>query len=143
MGGEYHCYGADITCSYPANGKFTDDQKVVYSAVLAALKAVFAKLKPGVSWVDMHKEAERAFLVVLKEAGFVQGDVDEMVEARVGALFMPHGLGHFLGLDTHDVGGYNEGCPTRSDKPGLKSLRTARTIEEGKFNLLFSVILCY
>merc|ERR1712137_665796 len=92
MGAEYHCYGSDITCSYPANGKFTNAQRDIYESVLAALKAVFAKLKPGVSWTDMHVEAERGFLKVLKERGYVQGDVEEMLGARVGALFMPHGL---------------------------------------------------
>ena len=55
--GEYHCYAADITCSYPANGKFTQDQRDVYETVLAAQEAVFAALRPGVSWVDMHKLA--------------------------------------------------------------------------------------
>ena len=131
MGGEYHCYGADITCSFPANGKFTDAQKDIYTAVLAALKGVFAKLKPGVSWPDMHTTAEREFLTVLKDRGYVKGDIEEMVNARLGAVFQPHGLGHFLGLDTHDVGGYNVDCPPRSDLPGLKSLRTARVLEEG------------
>ena len=65
-------------------------------------------------------------LVGLKEGGFLVGDVGEMVEQRVGALFMPHGLGHLLGIETHDVGGYLPGCPPRIDLPGLRSLRTAR-----------------
>merc|ERR1712232_1347575 len=131
MGAEYHCYGADITCSYPSNGKFTKEQIDIYESVLSAVKAVESQLKPGISWPDMHIEAEKAFLKVLKERGYIQGEIEEMMKVRLGALFMPHGLGHFLGLDTHDVGGYNEGCPTRSDLPGLKSLRTARVLEEG------------
>ena len=55
----------------------------------------------------MHKLAERVQLEELKAAGLLQGDVDKMMEVRLGAVFMPHGLGHFMGIDTHDVGGYN------------------------------------
>ncbi|KAH9762822.1 AMP N domain-containing protein [Citrus sinensis] len=88
MGAEYQFYGSDITCSFPVNGKFTSDQSLIYNAVLKAHNAVINAMKPGVCWVDMHK------------------NVDEMMAARLGAVFMPHGLGHFLGIDTHDPGGY-------------------------------------
>lgn len=128
MGGEYYCYTSDITCSYPANGKFTEDQKSVYNAVYAASRAVMAALRPGVSWVDMHKLAERKILEHLVQMGVLQGDVEEMMKVRLGAVFMPHGLGHFMGVDTHDVGGYPQGV-NRIDEPGLRSLRTARTME--------------
>ncbi|RUS69476.1 hypothetical protein EGW08_022760, partial [Elysia chlorotica] len=128
MGGEYYCYGSDITCSFPANGKFSADQRAIYEAVWAASRAVMKAVKPGVSWVDMHKLAEREILAGLVKLGLLQGDVDKMMETRLGAVFMPHGLGHFLGIDTHDVGGYPEGT-TRSTEPGLKSLRTTRTLE--------------
>mmetsp|Transcript_19431 Transcript_19431/g.74606 ORF Transcript_19431/g.74606 Transcript_19431/m.74606 type:complete len:512 (+) Transcript_19431:25-1560(+) len=130
MGAEYHCYGADITCSYPADGKFSAEQRDVYEAVLAGQQAVIAALKPGVNYVDMHKLAEREMLTVLRDRGYLRGDVEEMMEARVGALFQPHGLGHFLGIDTHDVGGYPEGAE-RSTQPGLKSLRMVRDMEPG------------
>ena len=59
MGAEYCCYGSDITCSYPINGKFTEDQKQVYETVLAAQNAVLKAMKPGVSWPDMHRLANR------------------------------------------------------------------------------------
>lgn len=65
----------------------------------------------------------------LKDAGVLRGDIDEMMATRLGAVFMPHGLGHFMGLDVHDVGGYLDTCPKRSDKRGLRSLRTARTLK--------------
>ncbi len=106
MGGEYCCYASDITCSFPANGKFSEEQKVIYGAVLKANRAVMASIKPGVCWVDMHKLAERVQLEELCKAGIVKGDVEAMMEVRLGAVFMPHGLGHFMGIDVHDVGGY-------------------------------------
>eukprot|EP00112_Aurelia_sp_Birch-Aquarium-sp1_P008875 Seg199.10 transcript_id=Seg199.10/GoldUCD/mRNA.D3Y31 product="Xaa-Pro dipeptidase" protein_id=Seg199.10/GoldUCD/D3Y31 len=130
MGGEYYCHASDITCSFPVNGKFTNKQKIIYEAVLKASRAVMDAVKPGVSWVDMHLLADRVQLEELKRHGILQGDIEKMMEARLGAIFMPHGLGHFMGLDVHDVGGYPEGIE-RSDKPGLKSLRTARTLQSG------------
>jgi len=57
MGAEYHCYCSDITCSYPANGRFTPDQRAIYNTVLAAQKAVFSAMRPGVGWADMHRLA--------------------------------------------------------------------------------------
>uniref|UniRef100_H2ZPY3 Xaa-Pro dipeptidase n=1 Tax=Ciona savignyi TaxID=51511 RepID=H2ZPY3_CIOSA len=162
MGGEYYCYASDITCSYPVNGKFTDDQKAIYNAVLKSNRAVQKALKPenltsqnplnylykgscdfvlfyphhariclsSVSWVDMHLLADRVQLEELVKIGILHGDVDEMMAVRLGAVFMPHGLGHFMGHDVHDVGGYPDG-PERRTEPGLRSLRTARTMEEG------------
>ena len=106
MGGEYYCYGSDITCTFPSNGKFNEKQKIVYEAVLRANRAVLEAAKPGVSWVDMHLLSDRVILEDLKKAGLVKGDIEEMLEHRISAIFFPHGLGHFLGIDTHDVGGY-------------------------------------
>ena len=80
--------------------------------------------------MDLHKLAETRILETLKENGVLQGDVEAMMESRLGAIFMPHGLGHFLGLDTHDTGGYPLGTE-RISAPGLKSLRTVRTLEQG------------
>jgi Xaa-Pro dipeptidase len=129
MGCEYYCYASDITCSYPVSGKFSDQQKIVYNAVLKASRAVMEAVKPGVSWVDMHLLADRVQLSELKAHGLLKGDIELMMEKRLGATFMPHGLGHFMGCDTHDVGGYLEHCPPRPQEAGLRSLRTARTLE--------------
>lgn len=132
MGAEYHCYCSDITCTFPANGVFTEDQKAIYNAVLEAQVNVEKALKPGSSWVDMHRLAERSILAGLLKVGILRnGTVDELLAANMGAIFMPHGLGHFLGLDTHDVGGYPENGPSRPAQPGVKKLRTARIMEEG------------
>ncbi|ELU11049.1 hypothetical protein CAPTEDRAFT_164622 [Capitella teleta] len=129
MGGEYYCYTSDITCSFPANGKFTPDQVTIYNAVLRSNRAVMKAIKPGVSWPDMHRLSERVLLEELKEAGLLKGDVDAMMKAHMGAIFMPHGLGHFLGLDVHDVHGYPQGLE-RIDEPGIRNLRTARSLDD-------------
>ncbi|KAL3924234.1 MAG: hypothetical protein SGILL_001164 [Bacillariaceae sp.] len=163
MGAEYQCYASDITCSFPANGKFTAKYKAVYESVLNAQRAVYDMMKPGVSWVDCHEAAELEVVKGLYKIGIVQlppsegvneeekkingngnanditTELDEATVAilkdlvhshRLGAVFMPHGMGHFLGIDTHDVGGYLPGHPPRSPLPGLKSLRTARILHE-------------
>ena len=134
LGAEYSCYGSDVTCSFPANGKFTDKQRKVYEGVLNAQIAVYNMLQPGVSYVDCHKAGEKEILKALVGLDIVlPGDktLEELVEMRLGAVFMPHGLGHLIGIDTHDVGGYTPGCPERLLQPGLKSLRMARTMIEG------------
>lgn len=130
MGGEYYCFSSDITCSFPANGKFTEKQKAIYEAVLRSCRAVMSAMKPGVWWPDMHRLADRIHLEELARIGILSGSVDAMLQAHLGAVFMPHGLGHFLGIDVHDVGGYPEGVE-RIDEPGLRSLRTARHLEPG------------
>ncbi|KAH0449502.1 hypothetical protein IEQ34_020194 [Dendrobium chrysotoxum] len=130
MGAEYHFYGSDITCSFPVSGKFTNDQAAIYNAVLKAHDSVIKSITPGVSWIDMHKLAEKIILESLKTVGIIVGDIDEMVEERLGAIFLPHGLGHLLGIDTHDPGGYTEGME-RPKEPGLSSLRTIRELKEG------------
>nr|XP_033797154.1 xaa-Pro dipeptidase [Geotrypetes seraphini] len=130
MGGEYYCYGSDITCTFPANGKFTSDQKAIYEAVLRSSRAVMKAVKPGVAWPDMHRLADRVHLEELTKIGILKGNVEDMVKVHLGARFMPHGLGHLLGIDVHDVGGYPEGVD-RIDLPGLKSLRTARILQAG------------
>lgn len=134
MGAEYFGYGSDVTCSFPINGTFSDKQKPIYMGVLNAQIAVYDMMKEGMSWVDCHKAAEVQILHALAAIGVVrQGDktCEELVEMRLGAVFMPHGLGHFIGIDTHDVGGYLAGHTKRIMEPGLRSLRTARILKKG------------
>lgn len=133
MGANYNGYAADITCSFPVNGKFTDDQKLIYNAVLAARDAVCGAAKEGVSWVDMHLLANRVMLGEMKKGGLLQGEVDEMMSAGLNAIFQPHGLGHLIGLDVHDVGGYLTHCPERPTQPGANRLRMARTLVAGMY----------
>lgn len=132
MGSNYFGYSADITCSFPSNGKFTPDQKMVYEAVLKGNLAVQKAAKPGVSWLDMHVLANSTVLEALKQGGVLKGDVSEMMKVGLGGIFQPHGLGHLLGLDVHDVGGYLDGFPPRPTAPREASkLRTARILEAG------------
>ncbi|XBI88172.1 hypothetical protein VPH35_026162 [Triticum aestivum] len=130
MGAEYNFYGSDITCSYPINGKFKRNQTIVYNAVLRAHNDVISHMQPGVKWIDMHKLAEQRILESLKKDNIIHGDIGDMMNQRLGAVFMPHGLGHLLGIDTHDPGGYPEGLE-RPKEPRLRSLRTIRELKEG------------
>jgi Xaa-Pro dipeptidase len=123
-------YASDVTRTYPANGKFTGDQAAIYQIVLDALNKSIELVKPGVKMEELHLGACRIILHGLREVGVLNGDIDEMMEHNIFALFFPHGLGHFLGLDTHDVGGYPKGVE-RIDRPGVKFLRVRRELMPG------------
>ncbi|MFO7798427.1 MAG: aminopeptidase P family protein [Rhodohalobacter sp.] len=128
----YECegYASDVTRTYPANGRFSGDQAAIYQIVLDALNQCIENVKPGVKMEDLHMGASRIILHGLKELGVVKGEIDDMMENNIFALFFPHGLGHFLGLDTHDVGGYPQGVE-RIDRPGIKFLRVRRELMPG------------
>jgi Xaa-Pro dipeptidase len=132
MGAEYLCYGSDITTSFPANGKFTEKQLIIYNAVWDAVRAVEDAMKPGVVWRDMQTLSYERILTHLRDGGLLKGDIKEMMDVNLGATFMPHGLGHFLGIDTHDVGGYPAGTH-RPSEAGYASLRTVRALKAGNY----------
>ncbi|MFA5667929.1 MAG: aminopeptidase P family protein [Balneolaceae bacterium] len=123
-------YAADYTRTFPANGKFTEIQAGIYNAVLAGMQVVLDAIKPGAKMEDLHLLSARAMMSGLKELDIVRGEMDELMSENVFALFFPHGLGHFLGLDTHDVGGYPKGVD-RIDRPGIKFLRARRDLQPG------------
>ncbi|PWN07979.1 aminopeptidase P family protein [Rhodohalobacter mucosus] len=129
-GYEKEGYASDVTRTYPVNGTFTGDQAAIYQVVLDALNKSIERTRPGVKMEDLHMGACRIILQGLKDAGVVKGDLDEMMEKNIFALFFPHGLGHFLGLDTHDVGGYPKGVE-RIDRPGIRFLRVRRELMPG------------
>lgn len=129
-GYEYEGYASDVTRTYPANGRFTDEQAAVYQTVLNALNGVIEMVKPGIKMEDLHMSAAEIILKGLKRMGLVKGSVEELMENDIFALFFPHGLGHFLGLDTHDVGGYPKGVD-RIDRPGIRFLRARRELQAG------------
>jgi len=130
MGAEYHGYTADVTCSWPVSGRFSGPQRVVYEAVWETVLVVERALKPGVSYKEMHRLAQRTLLERMSAAGLFVGQVEEMMAEGLLFHFMPHGLGHQLGLDVHDVGGYPPGV-VRKDDPSIKeNLRLGRELKE-------------
>jgi Xaa-Pro dipeptidase len=146
MGIRFGGYCSDITSTIPVSGTFTSDQAKIYQIVLSANREVIKNLKPGVFWPDMHLLAERVILKGLIEIGILNNlDIEDMLRDRVCYYFMPHGLGHFMGLEVHDVGGYLSFTPNRLTQLGLASLRTARylavdnviTVEPGIYFIPF------
>ncbi|MFW6157366.1 MAG: aminopeptidase P family protein [Balneolaceae bacterium] len=129
-GYEYEGYASDITRTYPAGGRFSKRQAAIYQTVLDAQLKVIEEIEPEVKMEDLHIMAARQMMSGLQEAGLVTGSVDDLIDNDIFALFFPHGLGHFLGIDTHDVGGYPKGVE-RIDRPGLKFLRARRTLQPG------------
>ncbi|KPM47114.1 aminopeptidase P family protein [Jiulongibacter sediminis] len=130
------CYSGDITRTIPVDGKFTTQQKDIYDIVLEMETSSIDSLKPGLLYKDIHVNANRLMLSKLKELGLVKGDIEEMTNLGVGGIFMPHGLGHMIGMDVHDMEnfgeqlvGYREGLE-RSTQLGLKSLRLGRELEK-------------
>lgn len=130
-------YCGDITRTFPVNKKFTQQQQEIYEIVLEMEESAIASLRPGKSYRDCHLEANRLMLSKLKELGIVKGDVEVMLAVGVGGLFMPHGLGHMIGLDVHDMEDLGENLvgyaedQERSKQLGLKSLRLAKDMEAG------------
>lgn len=129
-GYESNGYASDFTRTYPANGEFTPLQGEIYEIVLEAQKQVIGSCKPDVKMEDLHILAARVMMQGLKDADIVEGSIDDLMNEDIFALFFPHGLGHFLGLDTHDVGGYPKGVD-RIERPGIKYLRMRRTLQPG------------
>jgi len=130
-------YASDITRTIPVGGKFSARQRLVYEMVLRAQLTAIAAIKPGVSYKDVHLLVAKRFTGDLKAAGLMKGDVDEAVAAGAHAMFFPHGLGHMLGLDVHDLEnigeqyvGYEPGVE-RSEQFGLGYLRLARKLRPG------------
>ena len=135
MGARISGYVSDVTSTAPVNGKFTKKQADIYNLVLKANLTVQSKLKPGISWPDMHLLAESVILEGLLDLNILNKgfSIQEMLDRRIAYNFMPHGLGHLLGLEVHDAGGYLSFTPKRHTPVGLKNLRFARVLEEGYF----------
>jgi len=104
-GAEDKGYAADITRTFPVNGKFTQRQRDVYEIVLAAQKSCIERARPGIISADLHVHSMRKIAEGLRDMGFLKGDIDGLVEGGAVRLFYPHGLTHMLGLDVHDVTG--------------------------------------
>jgi Xaa-Pro aminopeptidase len=130
-------YASDITRSVPVGGKFNARQKAVYEIVLAGQESAIKAIKPGVNYRDIHLQTARIMTDGLKDLGLMKGGTAEAVAAGAHALFFPHGLGHNLGLDVHDMEDYGENHVgygekvERSAQFGLAYLRMARELKPG------------
>ena len=130
-------YAGDITRTFPVGGKFSEQQKEIYNIVLRANTETIKASVPGRTYREVHLMAARIIAEGLKELGIMTGDTDEAVAAGAHALFFPHGLGHMIGLDVHDMEGLGEdhvgydGTIKRSDQFGLAYLRMGRALEPG------------
>lgn len=131
-------YCSDNTRTYPVNGKFTQRQLEIYSIVEACHDYVLDVAKPEVKYMDVHFAVCRLMTERLKELGLMKGDTDEAVAAGAHAMFLPHGLGHMMGMDVHDMEnldqinvGFDEETRPRLDQFGTNCLRMGRRLEEG------------
>ncbi|MBQ9213971.1 MAG: aminopeptidase P N-terminal domain-containing protein [Bacteroidales bacterium] len=129
-------YGGDMTRTIPLGGKFSKRQRDVYDIVVKANWGIVDSARPGVAWSKLHNRAARIITSGLKDLGIMKGDTDDIVANGAYALFFPHGLGHLLGLDTHDMENYGEDLIgyddtiKRSEIFGPSSLRYGLEIKE-------------
>lgn len=130
-------YASDFTRTYPTSGKFTAKQREIYQIVCDCNEFAFSMTRPGISYREVHLKTMHLMLEELRALDIVRGDVQDMVEAGIAGLFMPHGLGHNMGLDVHDMEDYGENYvgydddQRRSPQLGLGSLRMARKLVPG------------
>ncbi|MCR5313751.1 MAG: aminopeptidase P N-terminal domain-containing protein [Bacteroidaceae bacterium] len=130
-------YCSDNTRVTPISGKFTQKQREIYSIVEACHDLVLEKAKPGLKWKDMHLDVCRMMTDRLKELGLMKGDTEEAVQQGAHAMFMPHGLGHMMGMDVHDMEGLGQNYVGFDDEVqpstqfGLNCLRCGRRLQPG------------
>ncbi|KAI0554112.1 peptidase M24, structural domain-containing protein [Xylaria curta] len=127
-GCEWDTYASDITRTFPISGRFTEQSRAIYEIVLQMQNDCIKMLKEGVWWDDVHVRAHEIAIDGLLSLGILKGDRKEILEARTSTAFLPHGLGHYLGMDTHDTGGH----PNYSDPdPMFRYLRVRRKLPAG------------
>ena len=130
-------YASDFTRTYPCSGKFTTQQREIYDIVEGANEFAYSLTKLGTTYWDVHYATARYLLEGLKSIDLVRGDVDEMLPLGISGLFMPHGLGHNMGMDVHDMEDFGENYvgyaedQKRHPLLGLGNLRMARRLEPG------------
>jgi len=137
-GCELNDYCSDNTRTMPVNGKFTQRQLEIYSIVEACHDYVLEVAKPGVKYMDVHFAVCRLMTDRLKELGLMKGDTEEAVRAGAHAMFLPHGLGHMMGMDVHDMEGlgqiyvgFDEETRPNLEQFGTNCLRMGRKLEPG------------
>jgi Xaa-Pro aminopeptidase len=118
-GGEYNYYSADITRTWPVNGKYSDTQKRLYGKMLIAQKELVSMIKPGLTPKD-HMDHSISMLVdIMLDEKLLKGDKEDLIEKQSYRKYYPHGLGHFLGLDVHDAGLAVKDGKSRPLEPGM------------------------
>lgn len=127
-GGEFEYYHADITRTFPIGKKYTQGQREVYEAVLKAQKECIAMIKPGIPYASIHEHASKVLIEELCRLGLLSGDIDHIYDQKAHLTYYPHGTGHFLGMDTHDVGLYSHEGSSKLLEPGM-----VFTIEPGLY----------
>ena len=125
-GGEYECYASDITRTYPVNGKFSDEQLAVYKVVLEAHKQAIEAVKTGNHIMQPQEISERVITEGLVDLGILDGKTEDLLEEGAHKNFYMHKVGHWIGLDTHDVGAYSDGNNFTNYEAGM-----VQTIEPG------------
>lgn len=125
-GCELDYYAADITRTFPVNGKFSPEQKALYEICLQAQLEAIAECKPGKHWNDPHEATVRVITAGLVKIGLLEGDVNELIKSEAYKEFYMHRAGHWLGMDVHDVGDYKVGGEWRVLEPGM-----VMTVEPG------------
>jgi len=127
-GAEYNCYAADITRTFPVNGKYSGEQKAVYEVVLEAQLAAIDAVKPGNQWQDPHHAAVRVLAEGMSQLKILKGSADYLIETEKYKQLYMHRTGHWLGMDVHDVGDYKVGDEWRELETGM-----ALTVEPGMY----------
>jgi len=127
-GAEMHGYAGDITTTFPASGRFTNEQAQLYSLVLKAQRAAIDMIEPGITYNQPHQAVLQVLTAGLVELGILSGDVDDLIKDEAFKPFFMHGTGHWLGMDVHDVGAYKIDNEWRDLKPGM-----VLTVEPGLY----------
>ena len=127
-GAEFDFYGADVTRTYPVDGRFRAAARDVYELVLEAQEQAIALVRPGVRFHDVHDKAAEVLTTGLVDLGVLSGDVQGLMEERAFGPFFMHGTSHWLGMDVHDVGRYRDGEESVELRPGM-----VLTVEPGLY----------
>ncbi|KAI8971535.1 peptidase M24, structural domain-containing protein [Mycotypha africana] len=132
-GGERACYSSDITRTFPAQGRFSEEAKTIYNIVLKMQKTILSRLRPGVFWADMEDLAIQILCKELVRIGILVGDnIDELIQRGLPTAFFYHGLGHSVGLDVHDVGGRKPYITTNTVNKAATVVNNCNHIEPNK-----------
>ena len=128
-GGELGGYAADITRTFPINGKFTPEQKALYQLVLDSKNLAVEAIKPGMSFAKLNELTNEFLTKGLLDLGILSGDLSELISEKAVKKYFIHGLGHWLGLDVHDVGSYHANSEREQHRPFEQGM--VMTIEPG------------